>query len=46
MLTVMVALPEAVSEEGLKAALAPEGKPATESETVPAKPFSALVKTL
>jgi hypothetical protein len=43
---VRVELPEAVSELGLKDAELREGRPATLSETFPAKPFTPATKTV
>ena len=45
-LTLSVELPPAVTEAGLKLALAPAGTPLTESETVSATPLVTAVATV
>ena len=44
--TVRVELPPVAMEAGLKLAVAPEGRPLIESDSVPAKPLTAAVETV
>ena len=46
MFTVIVEEPELITDEGLKLAVAPDGRPLTLKLVVPVNPFSAVTVTV